>query len=75
MKIKAKLNEMIANEPLPEKRKLIQEIGTLLLLALGVYNGFNYADWINGGYQRWVQDGKPKNNTPYLGDQTKIVFN
>lgn len=45
-----------------------------VLLATGNYEGFNYLDWLNGGYEKWVADGKPVDTRPYLGDESRRVY-
>ena len=41
----------------------------------GNYRGFNYVKW-NGpaGHARWVDDGRPEDKAPYLGDQTQREY-
>lgn len=67
-------NKMIAEAATPEKRTELKEVFTSLLMAAGYYNGYNYVDWLGGGFERWKADGKPYDNTPYLGDMTKVRF-
>ena len=38
------------------------------------YNGFNSYHWINGGYNQWIKDGSPKDNSPYLGPRYDRVY-
>ena len=38
-----------------------------MLMDAGMYAGFNYVYWMNGGYDEWVRDGKPEDNSRYLG--------
>jgi len=45
-----------------------------VLHSTGNYHGFQYVDWDEGGYQQWVDDGKPEDNTKYLGNQSKKCF-
>ncbi len=40
-----------------------------ILSTTGNYNGFNYLTWINGGYAKYIQDGKPESTSPYLGKE------
>lgn len=42
-----------------------------ILHETGNYNGFNYVEWLDGGYDRWVKDGQPQDTGPYLGDMSK----
>lgn len=71
---KACINRMIAEAPTPYHRSGMQSLFTTLLMGCKVYNGFEYVDWAEGGFSRWVADGKPMDNTKYLGDQTKIRY-
>ena len=70
----AQMNKAIAFHPLPEGRQNLINIYTTMLIELGIYGGFNYSDWLNGGFERWVADGKPQDNNAYLGDKTLIKF-
>lgn len=46
--------------------QMIEEI----LMATKNYRGFNYTKWARlGGYEKWIEDGKPADNTPYLGQE------
>ncbi len=38
------------------------------------YNGFNYISWLEGGCNRWHEDGSPEDKTPYLGAETKRFY-
>lgn len=38
-----------------------------MLMDARMYAGFNYVYWMNGGYDEWVRDGKPEDNSRYLG--------
>ena len=41
-----------------------------ILMATKNYRGFNYTKWARmGGYEKWVEDGKPADNTKYLGQE------
>ena len=72
--VKTELNRMIADAQTSERRQDIKLIGTNLLIAAKCYAGFNFCDWLDDGYRQWIAAGQPKDNTPYLGDQTKIRF-
>ena len=67
-------NNLIKDASTPENRVAIAIVVSDLMHAAGIYKGFNYVDWVDGGWQRWCDDGKPADNTPYLGDQTKIRY-
>ena len=54
-----------------------QELCALLETVLhqtGNYKGYNYLDWLEGGCDRWVADGKPENNKKYLGPDHKRLY-
>jgi hypothetical protein len=70
----ADLNRQIAEAPTVEKRLVLQVHFSSLLVHLETYLGFTYVEWLNGGFQRWHQDGCPENKLPYLGDQSMIRF-
>lgn len=74
--IKAEVNRLIA---LPittrETRKTLGVFLANLLMETGNYHGFNYIEWAQeGGFERWQKDGEPKDNTTYLGDQTRVFY-
>lgn len=73
--LKSVINERIAKfAPTPEARKELESILSYILHRTGNYGGFNYVAWLDGGCERWEKDGRPLDNTPYLGDQTKVRF-
>jgi hypothetical protein len=37
-----------------------------VLMATENYHGFNFITWLEGGYERWVEAGKPEDRTPFL---------
>jgi hypothetical protein len=45
-----------------------------LLMKSGHYGGFGYVDWFNGGSKAWDESGRPTDNTPFLGNQTKKFY-
>ena len=39
------------------------------------YSGFNYVEWsCENGYEKWLADGMPADNTPYLGNQHRHIY-
>lgn len=61
-------NRILADEELNYEGKIY--VCTLIenmLMDAGMYAGFNYVYWMNGGYDEWVRDGKPEDNRKYLG--------
>ena len=46
-----------------------------ILHDTGNYHGFNFVEWAKeGGCERWIADGSPEDNTPYLGNQKRRFF-
>lgn len=73
--LRNKANTLFASpDSTPEQRKAVAGFVSGFLHATGNYHGYNYLDWLSGGYDRWVADGKPRDTGPYLGDETRIVF-
>lgn len=75
--IKDDLNVWLANKDwyTPEQRKAIAQVLEHILHMTGNYRGFNYVQWANeGGFEQWLKDGEPKDNSPYLGDETRRVY-
>jgi hypothetical protein len=66
-------NNLIEKNSSPD-REILFECFSRLLLACNSYRGFNYSHWLDTGYTQWVQAGRPEDNTPYLGDQTRVRF-
>ena len=58
----------------PEIRLGFCSVLEQILHKTGNYNGFQYLDWLDGGCERWNADGRPKDNTPYLGDQSRRFY-
>lgn len=38
-----------------------------MLMDSKMYAGFNYIYWMDKGHSEWVRDGKPEDNSSYLG--------
>lgn len=74
--LKERINRMIASATTTEDaRNILALLATSVLMDTHNYRGFNYIAWVDeGGYERWVEDGKPDDNRPYLGDQTRVFF-
>lgn len=73
-KLVANFNQQIANCKSPERRITLKEIYNNILIDMGCYEGFQYIDWVNGGFAEWQLAGHPADNVKYLGDQSKIEF-
>ena len=61
-------NKILAGDRMNQEGKA--QLCTLIenmLMDAGMYAGFNYVYWMNGGYDEWVRDGKPEDNSRYLG--------
>jgi hypothetical protein len=73
-----KANRLLANtnERLtPEFRKGVAAVVESVLFGTGTYAGYNYLGWaVEGGVEQWRRDGEPRDNTPYLGDQTRRFY-
>ena len=68
-------NNQLARESVTEEFRagicaLIEEA----LFQTGNYHGFNFIDWAQGGHTQWIADGKPKDNSSYLGPKYKRVY-
>jgi hypothetical protein len=45
------------------------------LHATGNYEGYNFLGWaVEGGCDRWRAAGEPKDNTPFIGDESRRVY-
>lgn len=73
-KLKKMINARIEKGIDPEARQELAAVLRTVLHETGNYNGFNYVDWYNGGCDLWRAAGEPQDNTPYLGDLTKVFF-
>ena len=58
----------------PEFRRGVMALAMSILHETGNYRGFQYNAWSNGGYRQWIADDKPEDNTPYLGDKSRITL-
>ena len=73
--IRTRVNEMLATSLCsPEERMAMASVLTMILHETGNYRGFNYIEWLQDGHEQWKADGKPHDNTPYLGDQSRRVY-
>lgn len=45
-----------------------------VLFETNNYRGFNYVEWLDGGFKAWKADGEPEDNTKYLGNQSRIRY-
>lgn len=73
-KVIAAMNTMIEETELKEHRERLKAVFTMLLLECGTYKGFNYSDWLDGGYSKWLAAGRPKDTGPFFGDESKVRF-
>ena len=74
-KIKNRINSDLANDAISEETK--KHLGSLLetiLVETKNYRGFNFLDWINGGCQKWREDGEPADKTKYLGSEYSRIY-
>ena len=59
----------------PAFRKGVAAMLESVLWATSNYNGFNYLGWaVEGGCERWREAGSPKDNAPFIGDETRRVY-
>lgn len=73
--LKVLINKRLADKSTtPEQRRELAALLTHTLHKTGNYKGFNYLDWMEGGFERWRRDGEPMDTAPYLGDLTRVVF-
>lgn len=73
----SKVNTYLASENphvTAEMRKGAASVLETILHATDNYAGFNYLQWLNGGYDAWKAAGEPADNTPFLGDETRRVY-
>ena len=38
------------------------------------YNGFNFIEWVNGGCDKWREDGRPSDNSKYIGKEYNRIY-
>lgn len=73
--LKGLINKRLADKGTAvEARKELASLLSHVLHSTGNYSGFNYLDWMEGGVDAWRRDGEPADNTPYLGDMSRVVF-
>lgn len=74
--IKSKVNSQLCCKDLtPEARMQLALLLESILCDTDNYEGFNYVGWaLEGGCEKWHADGKPSDNKPYLGDETRRVY-
>lgn len=77
VRIKEMVNKRLAyptRNDTPEVRIALASLLETILHETDNYHGYNYLDWLNGGSDAWRKDGEPRDNTKYLGDQSKRVY-
>lgn len=58
-----------------ETRKGVAQLLERILMETGNYRGFNFVQWTKeGGFENWQKDGEPRDNTAYLGDQSRRIY-
>lgn len=57
-------------------RKGVAAVLETILHETGNYAGFNFLDWLRGGYEKWIEAGAPKfpEKAKFLGDESKRVY-
>ena len=75
-KFKAWANSQLARKSSsPQEREGIALALERVLHSTDNYRGFTYVEWQSeGGYDNWISDGSPDDNTIYLGDQTRRQY-
>lgn len=69
-----RINGLIETAESDRERRRLMTMAEDFLHLTGQYRGFQYLDWENGGYDRWVADGKPEDNHPYIGNKTRVYY-
>lgn len=74
-RIKALVNHSLRQEALTQEAKeALCQLLEGVLMETGNYNGFYYLGWVNGGSVQWEKDGRPQNQTLYLGPEFNRVY-
>jgi hypothetical protein len=60
--------------PTPDQRLGVCSLLETILHDTGNYAGYNLIGWLNGGHDKWISDGKPSDNRPYLGDDSRRFY-
>lgn len=69
-KFKEQINKQLENKNLSQdQKKTLCYVLERVLMDTGNYKGYNSLKWINGGFEQWMKDGKPEDNSPYLGNE------
>lgn len=72
--VREKINRFLKNpDTTSQARHAFAVFLESILMETGNYHGFNYVEWMEGGYDRWVADGRPEfpEKEKYLGDQSR----
>ncbi len=79
--VKERVNAMIKAHAhnAPENDQFRMGMAAVLETILhesGQYKGFNYNEWLEGGFTKWREDGEPgfPEKEKYLGDQTNRTY-
>jgi len=58
-----------------EEKRALRTVAENILYRTHNYHGFQYIKWAGPeGYDKWVEDGKPEDKTPYLGDPDDMFY-
>jgi hypothetical protein len=74
-KVKGMINYILADSSLSQetKKEFCIFLETILHETKN-YNGYNFLEWINGGYKKWVEDNRPKDNGKYVGKEYDRIY-
>jgi len=72
--LKDRINNEIRHGVTVEARLTLATVLATILHETGNYKGFNYVEWIEGGHSQWLLDGRPEDKSPYIGDESLVVY-
>lgn len=74
-KVKELANSLLSNDRInDEERKGVAWMLERILFETDNYEGYDFREWREGGFTRWVADGMPENKELYLGNQTMRIY-
>ena len=75
--LRRKVNAMLGRNDITDQFRLgMCQVLEDVLTETNNYRGYGYQDWMNGGYNTWVLDGRPDYpcKKHYIGNDTKRFY-
>lgn len=75
--VRSMANNLLANPKLSDdERKGVRILLERVLFQTENYRGYNHLEWLNGGFERWLEAGQPEDDTKneFIGNDTMRIY-